>query len=111
LVTALVLLLACAAAGTAQQKFYTYIGDLSPDSALIAWGTTRGRLSNTIGRDSAPFGKTAVRVGAIEVTETKRNWVVVTGLTPDTEYEYRVHIAGKRIGGGMLRTWPAASTR
>jgi hypothetical protein len=110
-IAGLVLLLTYAAGASAQQKFYTYIGDLSPASALIAWGTTQGRGTNTIGRDSVPFGKAIVRVGAMEVTESERNWVTVTGLTPDTEYEYHVHIAGKRIGGGVLRTWPAKSTK
>ena len=106
---ALALLLACAAAATAQ-RYYTYIGDLSPDSALIAWGTTAAR-GNTIGRDSSALGNVTVRVGEIVMTEGNRNWVAVRGLTPDTEYEYNVHIEGKRIGGGVLRTWPAVSNK
>jgi phosphodiesterase/alkaline phosphatase D-like protein len=106
---AIVLLLVFVTAGFAQ-KYYTYVGDLGPDSALIAWGTTAGS-GNTIGRDSRSFGKATVRVGEIEVTEAKRNWAPVTGLTPDTEYAYEVRIAGKRIGAGSLRTWPAKSTK
>ena len=53
--------LLCAAASG--QSIYTYIGQVSETSALIAWGAATGRTENTIGRDSKPLGAAQVRIG------------------------------------------------
>ena len=92
------------------QGTYTYIGQVSDTSALIAWGTATGRTDNTIGRDSKPLGAAQVRIGG-RTLPTDKNWIEVTGLQPDTAYPYEVAIGGKRIGGSILRTWPTRATR
>ncbi len=92
----------------AAQKYYTYVGNLASDSALIAWGTTDG--VNTIGRSSASHGEATVRVNGKEFT-SRQNWAVVGDLKPDTEYPYQISLGGKPIGQGSIRTWPEKSTR
>jgi hypothetical protein len=92
-----------AVAGACAQPYYTYVGDVTPNSALIAWGTTRGG-GNTIGRDSKALGRAmAVRVNGRDYTTT-RNWRIVNGLEPDTTYTYEVQVDGRVIGGGRFRT-------
>lgn len=98
----------CAAASA--QDVYTYIGQITDTSVLIAWGTTQGRADNTIGRASKPLGAAQVRIGGRTLT-SDRNWLEVTGLQPDTGYPYEVLIDGKRVGGSMVRTWPTRATR
>jgi hypothetical protein len=90
-------------------KLYTYIGSISPDSVVVAWGTTEG--SNTIGRTSRPHGKAIVRVGTQQAEVTDHNWASVGGLQPDTEYDYEVRVSGTRVGAGKVRTWPLKSER
>ena len=84
------------------QTVYTYIGQVSSNSVLIAWGTTQGKSGeNTIGRSSKSLGPAAVRI-ADRTLNTKKNWVEVKGLRPDTAYPYEVSIRGERAGGGTL---------
>ncbi len=90
------------------QTYYTYIGSTNSDSVLIAWGTTDG--DNTIGRSSPSKGEATVGIDGRTPT-THQNWMVVGGLKPDTEYPYKVSLAGKQIDAGTVRTWPAASDR
>lgn len=91
------------------QKFYTYVGDLSSTHVLLAWGTTAGE--NTIGRSSPSHGKANVRVGTQEVQVTDKNWTVISGLQPNTEYEYEVRLNNAKIGGAKIRTWPDRSDK
>jgi hypothetical protein len=91
------------------QKFYTYIGDLAPDSVIIAWGTI-AESGNTIGREARGYGKATLWVGD-RSTNTDQAWAAVGGLVPDTKYDYRVEVKGKKIAGGSFRTWPAASEK
>ena len=91
------------------QKFYTYIGDLGPTHALIAWGTTDG--SNTIGRTSKPHGKAVVQIDGKSITVADKNWTVVEALKPDTNYPYQVLLNGKSIANSQLRTWPEKSDK
>jgi hypothetical protein len=93
------------ATGAFAQTFHTYIGNLTHNAATIAWGTTRGG-GNTIGRDSESHGHATVHIGGREHS-TERNWIHVTGLQPDTDYDYEVHIDSRPVGAGTLRTWPA----
>ncbi len=102
------LLLMSAAPGWAQ-NYHVYVGNLGPTHALIAWGTTEGR--NTIGRSSPPLGKAEVKIAGRTIVEEARNWAPVTGLRPDTPYDYEVTLNGRRIGGGRLRTWAAQADR
>jgi hypothetical protein len=105
------LLTVLAAAPLPAQNFYTYIGQLGPRSALIAWGTTAGlKDGNTIGRDSPPMGKAVVRI-ADRTLPAEHNWLLVDNLEPDTTYQYQVDIDGQRRGGGQLRTWEERSDR
>jgi hypothetical protein len=104
-----VLALALAAGLSLAQDFHVYVGQLNSTSALIAWGRTRGG-GNTIGRGSRPYGAAEVRI-ANRTLKADRNWLEVTGLQPDTRYEYEVDLDGGRIGGGTLRTWPERSDR
>lgn len=92
------------------QTVYTYIGQITPTSVLIAWGTTQGKGGeNTIGRDSASLGAATVRIGN-QTIRTEKNWAEVGGLKPDTQYPYEVEIGGQRAGGGTVRTWPERAT-
>lgn len=105
----LLALLLTAAACAPQQNFHVYVGQLSHDSALIAWGHTSGS-GNTIGRESGSHGKAELRVGDRRI-ETENNWARVEGLDPDTTYPYEVKLNGQQIGTGRLRTWAAESDR
>jgi hypothetical protein len=91
------------------QSFHTYVGELGSDHVLLAWGTTSG--SNTIGRSSKPHGTVKVRVGTHELVVSDRNWAVIRGLTPDTEYEYSLTLDGRQIGASKIRTWPDRSDK
>jgi hypothetical protein len=91
------------------QKFYTYVGTVGTDYVVLAWGTTAG--SNTIGRSSRSHGKADVTVGPQQITVSDRNWVKVTGLEPDKDYEYTVRLNGTRIGMSKIRTWPVKSDK
>lgn len=91
------------------QKFYTYIGDLGPTHALIAWGTTAG--DNTIGRTSRSHGAAVVKIDGKEIAVSDKNWTVVQGLQPDTNYPYQVLLNGRSIANSQLRTWPEKSDR
>lgn len=103
------LLLLCAPSARAAPRYYTYIGSLDEHSALLAWGTTDG--VNTIGRSSPSHGKAVVEVSGRPVEESSRNWMLITGLQPDTEYPYRVLIKGGVVGEGRFRTWAAKASR
>ncbi len=96
------------------QKIYTYVGRIETDSVLLAWGTTEGG-GNTIGRGSVSLGKVTVKLGDRQIA-SDRNWVVVGGLRPDTEYPYEVTLhemplGNQRIGGGTVRTYPDKSRK
>lgn len=91
------------------QKIYTYVGRITADSFLLAWGTAAGE-GNTIGRSSVPLGKPVVEVDGQQVS-SERNWVEVKGLAPDRTYSYRLRIAGREVGKGTVRTYPETATR
>ncbi len=86
------------------QSFYNYVGQIESRSVLLAWGII-GPQGNTIGRDSAPYGKAVVRIADRTIPSDAHNWVIVDGLTPDTSYPYEIDIDGQRRGGGQVRTW------
>ena len=100
--------LALAALASAQ-TFHTYIGELGPDHVTIAWGTTAG--DNTIGRSSPSFGAAKVSVGKQEFVVTDRNWAVVRGLDPDTEYDYEITLNGRSLAKSKFRTWAAKAEK
>jgi hypothetical protein len=102
---------AIAGGAAAGQSIHTYIGQITPTSVLIAWGTTQGGGVNTIGRGSRPLGAVRVRINDHTYPVNDRNWLDVAGLHPDTPYSYEVDLDGKRIGGSMVRTWPVRATR
>jgi tartrate-resistant acid phosphatase type 5 len=91
------------------QKFYTYIGDLGTDQVLIAWGPTTGE--NTIGRSSPTHGPAVVRIDGKEIRVSDKNWTLVTGLKPDTDYPYEVLVRGRSAGKSQVRTWPEKSEK
>ncbi len=99
--------LLCALVGFGQ-SVYTYIGQITDTSVLIAWGTTSGGV-NTIGRDSTPIGAAQVKIAG-RTLATPHNWIEVKDLKPDTSYPYEVDIDGRRAGGSVVRTWPAHTT-
>ena len=107
------------------EEEYVYLADLTEDAALISWGRfffastmelvpdkklylldgQHGRHTS-IGANCEPYGVVDVEVlheGAVvrTVRVTEDTFVWVTGLTPDTEYTYRV-IADP---GGVRRAW------
>src|SRR5690242_13020506 len=108
--TAALLAAALAAGSAAAQSIHTYIGQITPTSVLIAWGSTEGRGRNTIGRNSQPLGAVQVRIADQTLPVSDRNWIEVTGLRPDTAYPYEVDLNGRRIGGNIVRTWPVHAT-
>lgn len=104
----LAVVLLCAPAAWSQ-RYFAYVGSLGPDFALIAWGTASG--VNTIGRSSPSHGKAVVKVGGGAVAVSDRNWAVIRGLQPDTEYPYEVELNGRTIATSRLRTWPVKSDK
>jgi hypothetical protein len=104
-------LLVCLCLPLAAQNVYTYIGQITDTSVLLAWGTTRGGSGeNTIGRDSKPMGPAHIRFGDQTLTAA-RNWIEAKGLHPDTPYSYSVEVNGAQIGNGAVRTYPTRATR
>ena len=97
------------AAVLSAQNFHTYIGNLNHNSVTIAWGTTSG-AGNTIGRSSTPHGRGFVRINSRDYP-TGDNWVKISGLSPDTDYDYVVYIDDRRVGAGVFRTWPETSQK
>jgi len=91
------------------QKYYTYAGQIGTNSALVAWGTAHS-AGNTIGRTSASHGKAMLKIGP-KTVQTERNWALVNGLEPDTEYSYAVTIDGRAAGEGSIRTDPERSNQ
>ncbi len=88
------------------QSVHTYIGQLTSNSVLIAWGTTAGKGgNNTIGRDSASMGQARVKIGDQTLT-TDKNWIETGNLKPDAAYWYEVVVNDKKIGDGNFRTYP-----
>ncbi len=102
-----IVLLAVAGISPAQ-TYYNYVGNLGPDSVLLAWGTADGH--NTIGRSSPSLGEATIRIASRTLTSSL-NYVVVGDLQPDTDYPYEIDLGGKAVGHGSVRTWPAKSTR
>jgi tartrate-resistant acid phosphatase type 5 len=99
------------AAGLFAQGPYVYVGNITPESALIAWGNTSGTGGrNTIGRQSISMGPAAVRIDN-RTLPTTHNWMDVRGLKPDTTYPYEVVVNDRRIGGGEIRTNPLRASR
>ena len=96
-------------AGFAQKKFFTYVGDVGPDHALIAWGTTAGE--NTIGRSSRSHGPAVVRIDGKNLNVKDKNWLEVNGLRADTDYPYEVLVNGQSIAKSRIRTWPETSDK
>jgi hypothetical protein len=91
------------------QAFHTYIGNLAEESVTIAWGRAH-TYGNLIGRDSESYGSALVRVGN-RTEETRRNWVRLDDLEPDTMYPYEIVLNGKSVAKGTLRTWPEKANR
>ena len=99
------------AVGLFAQGAYVYVGDITPESALIAWGNTSGTHGrNTIGRQSISMGPAAVRIDNRTLLTT-RNWMDVRGLKPDTSYPYEIFVNDRHIGGGEVRTYPLRASR
>jgi hypothetical protein len=90
------------------QRYYTYVGNISADSVLLAWGTADG--PNTIGRSSPSHGVATVKIADRTLTASA-NWLVAGNLKPDTNYPYQVLVGTKTVGQGVVRTWPATATR
>jgi hypothetical protein len=90
------------------QRYYTYVGNISADSVLLAWGTADG--PNTIGRSSPSHGVATVKIADRTLTASA-NWLVAGNLKPDTKYPYQVLVGTKTVGQGVVRTWPATATR
>src|SRR5688572_21261167 len=113
---------------------YIYLPAVSHKSALIAWGAFYFRTNSkghwkivddddlkyvhpprkdSIGAQSAPYGPARVevydRTGAVvSVAKTETcNHVWVTGLTPDTEYTYKVLVKGVEWATGERWDWSA----
>ena len=90
---------------------HTYVGQITANSVLIAWGTTAGTGSvNSIGRDAASMGHARVRLGD-QTQETERTWMEFHNLQPDTSYNYEVQVNNQKIGDGSVRTFPDHATR
>lgn len=97
----LIALLGFALAASAQ-RYYTYVGNLSSDSVLLAWGTTDG--DNTIGRSSPSHGEATINMAGRRFT-SRQNWAIIGGLRPDTVYPYEVSLEGRQITKSAIQTW------
>jgi hypothetical protein len=114
---------------------FVHLVDLSHDRVLIAWGAfyfTRrspeerweivddeqlpdvaGRRT-CIGSGAEPFGTATVQVFGgdgelvVEATTAERTWVWVKGLSPDTEYRYRIAVDGTEWAAGERWDWVPA---
>jgi tartrate-resistant acid phosphatase type 5 len=113
---------------------YVYLPSVSHKSALIAWGAfyfrtnTRGKWKlvddqdlnhvhpprkDSIGSQSAPYGPARVEVydkkgTVVAVSKTEvANHCWVAGLTPDTEYTYKVFVKDDEWGAGERWDWSA----
>jgi tartrate-resistant acid phosphatase type 5 len=113
---------------------YIYLPEITHTSALVAWGafyfrvTSRGASKlvddsdlkyvhpprkDSIGASSAPYGPARVevydragsRVGLAETVATNHCWVA--GLTPDTEYTYKVWVKDEEWAQGDRWDWSA----
>ena len=98
--------------GDVGSPYYTYVVRIETDSFTLAWGRTEAE-TNSIGFDSTSSAAARVEIqGGSTLVERKRNWVKVTGLSPDREYSYQVSLEGHgRIGTGSVRTYPETSDR
>lgn len=88
------------------RDFHVYVGNLSSDHVLIAWGTTNGK--NTIGRSSPLYLGATLKIAGREIRPL-HNYVLVTNLAPDTDYPYEVLVEKRKVGAGKIHTWPAKS--
>ena len=113
---------------------YVYLPSVSHKSALIAWGAfyfrtnTRGKWKivddddlkyvhpprkDSIGALSAPYGPARVEVydangSVIAVSKTEgANHCWVSGLSPNTEYTYKVFVKDGEWGAGERWDWSA----
>lgn len=93
----------------AAEKVFVYVGQITSNSVLLAWGTVGGS-GNTIGHDSVPLGAAQVKIDGRELPSEK-NWLIVEGLQPDTEYGYEIEVAGKLVGQGKVRTYPETAQK
>jgi predicted phosphodiesterase len=113
---------------------YIYLPSVTHKSALVAWGAfyfrtnSRGKWKivddddlkyvhpprkDSIGSKSAPYGPARVEVSnregavvAVARTEVS-NHCWVTGLSPDTEYTYKVFVKEQEWGAGERWDWSA----
>ena len=92
----------------ADQKFYTCVTDLGFDYCEITWGTADG--TNTIGRTAPSHGIATVKIAG-RTLSTEATSIVVGNLEPNHVYPYEVDLGDRRLGGGVVRTWPARSDR
>ena len=113
---------------------FLHLVDVTHDRALIAWGAfffsrdgssrweilddeALGRVGRRtcIGSSAEPYGAATVQVldeaGQVvaEESTSERTWAWVGGLTPDTDYRYRVLVDGEEWAAGERWDWvPAA---
>ncbi len=90
------------------QKFYTYVDDLGPDYAELAWGTADGH--NTIGRSAPSHGEATIQIDGRTLV-TRANQITVPNLRSDRDYSYKVSIGDSIVGQGEVRTWAEKSQR
>ena len=111
---------------------FIHLVDVTHDRALVAWGafhflrdarnerweivddselSKRFARSTCIGHRAEPFGAAVVEVldGSDQVVARaateERTWVWVTGLSPQTEYRYRVLVDGREWAAGERWDW------
>ena len=95
----------------AEQRYYTYVGDIQTDSVLLAWGVVdTNATGNTIGRNSTSLGKATIRIDG-RTLDSDRNWILVKGLAPDRAYPYEVQVGNRKIGAGTARTNPVKAAK
>jgi hypothetical protein len=114
---------------------YIYLPTVTPTSALVAWGafyfrvTSKGRWKlvddddlkyvhpprrDSIGARSAPYGPaqveafdaTGARVACVRAEAANHCWL--TGLSPDTDYTYKVSVKDEVWASGERWDWSPA---
>jgi tartrate-resistant acid phosphatase type 5 len=112
---------------------FVHLVDVTHDRALVAWGAfwferryrdarwrivddeqlpdTAGGRRGCIGASAEPYGASVVEVLdgegriAARAETSERSWVWVNGLTPDTEYTYRITVDGQEWAAGERWDW------
>ncbi len=91
---------------------FIYLQRLTHQSVVVAWGSPRSGVSNTIGQSSLPLGPAELDVFYRQSGEpilgspfaaSERNWIEVPLPEPSTDYRYELRVNGRPWGDAVYR--------